>query len=72
MGLDEAREVLGVAAGASADEVRRAYMRAVKRHRPEWELDVDQLLHVAADLENRGFLSLAQAHFELALEKQEF
>ena len=32
---EEARQVLGVEAGATPEEVRRAYLRAVRSHRPE-------------------------------------
>lgn len=42
----------------------------VRRHRPEWELNADQLLHTAVDLEARGFQGLAEYHLELGIEKQ--
>src|SRR5687767_7082178 len=35
MTLDDAFTVLGVEAAATEDEVRRAYLRLVKKHRPE-------------------------------------
>ncbi len=35
MDLPEARELLGVDAGTDAKSIKRAYLRAVKRHKPE-------------------------------------
>src|SRR5690606_35756652 len=58
MTLDEARTLLGVDATASADEVRRAYLRLVKRHRPDRDPVGFQRIRRAFDLirEPRTFL----------------
>lgn len=58
MTLDEARTLLGVDATASADEARRAYLKLVKRHRPEQDPLGFQRVREAYDLvrEPRPFL----------------
>jgi len=50
MTLDEARVLLGVDASTSADEVRRAYLRLVKQHRPEQDPTGFQRVREAYDL----------------------
>ncbi|HEY6725618.1 MAG TPA: hypothetical protein VI197_16395 [Polyangiaceae bacterium] len=48
--MDEARTLLGVDQGTGADEVRRAYLRLVKKHRPEQDPGGFQRVREAYDI----------------------
>ena len=50
MTLDEARMLLGIDAAATPDEARRAYLRLVKKHRPEQDPAGFQRVRAAYDL----------------------
>ncbi len=73
MTVQEALETLGITAEATADEVRRAYLRLLKQHKPEVDPEGFRRLREAYELakealENPALRILAQSpHVELVL-----